>query len=132
MPPSALTIGKVAKHSNVSVETIRYYQKIGLLKEPQKPLQGFRTYTIDTVSELKFIKKAQRLGFSLTEISELLEIGSGHCADIQSKARNKLEQISQQISELQLLEKTLNELVHSCELSSEPECCPIVKSLSES
>ncbi|MDH5393062.1 MAG: MerR family DNA-binding protein [Gammaproteobacteria bacterium] len=131
MPPSALTIGKVAKLANVSVETIRYYQKIGLMKAPQKPLQGFRTYTMDSIRELKFIKKAQRLGFTLDEISELLEIGSGQCADIQSKAQKKLDQIKQQITELNALKVTLDELVKSCQLTSEPGCCPIVKSLSE-
>lgn len=131
MPPSALTIGKLAKLSDVSVETIRYYQKIGLIKAPQKPLQGFRTYTTDNIRELKFIKKAQRLGFSLNEIAELLEIGSGHCADIQSKAQTKLDQIRQQMAELEALQDTLSELVKSCENSSGADGCPIVESLSE-
>lgn len=131
MPASALTIGKIASLANVSVETIRYYQQIGLMKEPEKPLQGFRTYTEDSIRELKFIKKAQKLGFTLTEIAELLEIGSGQCADIQDKAIKKLDQIKTQIKQLQALEQTLENLIDSCQHSDVTASCPIVKSLSD-
>lgn len=131
MPSIALTIGKIASLADVSVETIRYYQQIGLMHEPEKPAQGFRVYKEDSIRELKFIKKAQRLGFTLTEIAELLEIGSGKCADIQGKARVKRDQISQQIKELQALEATLNNLIDSCQQSNEAAPCPIVKSLSD-
>ena len=131
MPSSSLTIGKIANLANVSVETIRYYQQIGLLHEPEKPVQGFRKYPLESIGELKFIKKAQRLGFTLNEISELLEIGAGKCSDIKTKAQIKKDQISQQIKELQALEKTLNNLIDSCSHSSEKAFCPIVKTLSE-
>jgi len=131
MPSAALTIGKIASLADVSVETIRYYQQIGLMHEPEKPVQGFRHYTEDSIGELKFIKKAQRLGFALTEIAELLEIGSGNCADIQLKAQQKRDQIARQIKELQSLESTLNSLIDSCQHSEEATPCPIVKSLSE-
>ena len=67
-----LETGKLAKQANVSVETIRYYQQIGLFEEPNKPLQGFRSYSDQNIQELKFIRKAQKLGFTLTEIQELL------------------------------------------------------------
>jgi MerR family transcriptional regulator, mercuric resistance operon regulatory protein len=126
----SLTIGKIAALSNVSVETIRYYQKIGLIKEPDKPVKGYRYYSKDNIRELKFIKKAQRLGFTLNEVAELFEIGSGKCSDIQSKARFKRDQISRQIVELQALERTLNDLIESCIHSSEPQNCPIIESLS--
>lgn len=126
-----LTIGKIATLAEVSVETIRYYQKIGLIKEPEKPLEGYRLYNIENIRELKFIKKAQRLGFTLTEIAELFEIGSGKCTDIQAKASVKRDQISRQIADLQTLEQTLNDLIESCSHSSEAAHCPIIDSLSE-
>lgn len=127
----SLTIGKIAVLSDVSVETIRYYQNIGLIQEPSKPVKGYRTYTKDNIRELKFIKKAQRLGFTLKEIAELFEIGKGQCADIQDKAKLKRDQISSQIVELRALECTLNELISSCQHSKEPQTCPIIESLSE-
>ena len=131
MATTALTIGKIASLASVSVETIRYYQQIGLMKEPEKPSHGFRKYSLDSIRELKFIKKAQRLGFTLNEIAELLEIGSGKCSDIKSKALIKRDQISQQIKELKALESTLNNLIDTCSHSSESNPCPIVETLSE-
>ena len=131
MPYSKLTIGKIATLTNVSVETIRYYQKIGLIKEPNKPTKGYRSYNTDNIKELKFIKKAQRLGFSLKEVAELFEIGSGHCHDIQDKALSKRNQISKQIKELQALEATLTALIESCSQRSGAALCPIVETLSE-
>ncbi|MDH5425983.1 MAG: MerR family DNA-binding protein [Gammaproteobacteria bacterium] len=126
-----LTIGKVAAFSEISVETIRYYQKIGLIKEPDKPLSGYRLYNIENIKELKFIKKAQRLGFNLTEIAELFAIGSGKCSDIQTKARMKRDQISRQIADLQALEQTLDDLIDCCRHSSSEPHCPLIESLSE-
>ena len=126
-----LTIGKLATLSDISVETIRYYQKIGLIKEPVKPVSGYRLYNIENIKELKFIKKAQRLGFTLTEIAELFAIGSGKCTDIQSKARIKRDQISRQIADLQTLERTLNDLIDSCSHSAPASHCPLIESLSE-
>lgn len=126
-----LTIGKVAALTGVSIETIRYYQKIALIKAPDKPTKGYRYYSKDNIREIKFIKKAQRLGFTLKEISELFDIGSGKCSDIQLKALGKRDQISQQIKELQALEATLSSLIESCSHSSATTTCPIVETLSE-
>ncbi len=81
-----LTIGRLAKLVDVNVETIRYYQRIGLIDEPVAPLNGFRKYPIKTAEYITFIKRAQRLGFSLKEIAELLKIGDGHYDDIRSRA----------------------------------------------
>ena len=125
-----LTIGKIAALSNVTVETIRYYQKIGLIKEPDKPLKGFRYYSNDNIRDLKFIKKTQRLGFTLTEIADLFEIGLGQCSDVKLKAELKRDQIQSQIAELQALEHTLSELIDSCQHTTKPEGCPIIESLS--
>ena len=70
-----LTIGRLAQSAGVNVETIRYYQRVGLLKEPEKPAYGYRHYPPDTVARIRFIKRAQQLGFTLEEISELLSLG---------------------------------------------------------
>ena len=75
------TIGILAKAAEVNIETVRYYQRVGLIKEPAKPLQGYRTYPSVTLNRIKFIKRAQQLGFSLTEIAELLELGETLAAD---------------------------------------------------
>jgi MerR family mercuric resistance operon transcriptional regulator len=72
MSSEALTIGRLAKSANVNVETVRYYQRVGLIKEPPKPPAGYRVYTGDTINRIRFIKRAQQLGFTLHEITELL------------------------------------------------------------
>ena len=89
-----LTIGRLAKLVGVNVETIRYYQRIGLINEPAAPLNGFRQYPIKTAENITFIKRAQRLGFSLKEIEELLKIGDGHCDDVRTRAEQKRNKIN--------------------------------------
>ena len=126
---SRLTIGKLAKAADINVETVRYYQRTGLLEEPAKPAQGYRIYPEETLHRIHFIKRAQRLGFTLKEIEELLELGSEHCTDIRAKAEEKRDLIQQQIKDLQALQNTLNNLIESCCQGSENNC-PIVESLS--
>lgn len=126
---SGLTIGHLANESGINVETVRYYQRIGLITEPEKPQQGFRKYSRETVNRIKFIKRAQELGFSLKEIAELLELGEGHCSDIQIRAQNKRDKIQQQINDLQVLHNTLNGLIAACEAGENKNGCPIVQSL---
>ena len=91
------TIGILAKAAEVNIETIRYYQRVGLITEPVKPLQGYRTYPSETLNRIKFIKRAQQLGFSLAEIAELLELGEGSCNDVRQRAEEKKAHIEQQI-----------------------------------
>ena len=124
-----LTIGRLAKAAGVNIETIRYYQRIGLIAEPKKPLQGFRTYSIETAENIKFIKRAQRLGFSLKEIAELLSFGSGHCEDIRQRAEQKRDRIDAQIDDLQTLRTTLTGLITACHAGEGQPHCPIVKTL---
>ena len=80
MPPMDFTIGRLAREAGVNIETIRYYQRRGLLPQPGRPLQGFRRYGDEALARLRFIKRAQQLGFTLREIKELLAIGKGSCA----------------------------------------------------
>lgn len=126
-----LTIGKLAQAADVNVETIRYYQRTGLIKEPDKPSSGYRKYPPETLQRLTFIKRAQRLGFTLKEIAELLELGTEHCADIQEKAEQKCQLINQQIDDLLSLKNTLEILIKTCSEDSDNTCCPIIESLSK-
>ncbi len=125
----SLTIGRVANEAGVNVETIRYYQRVGILKEPDKPSDGYRIYPELTVDRIRFIKRAQQLGFSLQEIAELLELGDGHCDDVRQKAEEKRAIIQQQINDLMKLDETLNELITACQCEGDTLRCPIVETL---
>lgn len=131
MPPAPLTIGRLAKAAGVNVETIRYYQRVSLLTEPVKPYDGFRVYPDETIDRIRFIKRAQKLGFSLQDIAHLLELGDGHCDDVREQAEAKLSQVEAQIKDLQSMRKTLKKLISECNTDSESGCCPIVQSLTE-
>ena len=133
MSTKPLTIGFLAKAAEVNIETIRYYQRIGLITEPDKPLKGFRNYPTDTLKRIKFIKRAQQLGFSLKEVAELLLLGEGssedQCADVRQRAELKREHIDQQINDLQNLRKTLTQLINSCKSETGAQHCAIVETL---
>jgi len=126
---AGLTIGSLATAAGVNVETIRYYERIGLIKQPSKPSQGFRKYPSHTVQNLRFIKRAQELGFSLLEISELLLLGEGRCDDMRLRAEEKRVRIESQIKELTLLRDALGELITACQQRQNDRRCPIVETL---
>ncbi len=130
MTTSSLTIGRLAKAANVNIETIRYYQRVHLIAEPKKPRTGYRLYNTDIIDRIRFIKRAQKLGFSLKEIADLLQLGDGHCADIRQRAKGKRDMITQQIKDLTSLRKTLDNLIHSCDTTDNVHC-PIVDALSK-
>ena len=132
MSMKPLTIGLLAKAAEVNLETVRYYQRIGLINEPVKPSQGYRIYPEETLSRIKFIKRAQQLGFSLQEIQELLELGDGHCDDIRLRAEQKQTQIDKQIKDLNKLRSTLADLINSCHKSTKANHCAIVDTLTAS
>lgn len=132
MTQTPLTIGRLAKAAGVNVETVRYYQRVGLVAEPVKPLEGFRVYPEDTVDRIRFIKRAQKLGFSLQDIAHLLELGDGHCDDVREQAEAKLAKIEAQIKDLQAMRKTLKTLISQCNAGDEGGHCPIVQSLTKS
>jgi len=125
----SLTIGFLARAANVNVETIRYYQRFGLIDEPVKPLDGYRVYPAETVDRLRFIKRAKQLGFSLKEITELLDLGEGHCDDIRIRAETKRAHVDEQIKDLKKLKNTLDTLIKSCQTESGTARCPIVETL---
>lgn len=129
MKEKALTIGSLAKAAEVNLETIRYYQRIGLITEPAKPSQGYRIYSQETLKRVKFIKRAQQLGFSLREIDDLLLLGEGNCEDVRLQAEQKRTQIDKQIKDLQKLRSTLDNLINACKSNSDTGYCAIVETL---
>lgn len=129
-----LTIGELAKAANVGVETIRYYQKRGLLPNPNKPLQGYKHYAPDLVERLAFIKSAQKLNFSLNEIKELFELSTNQTPDktqIRQVARQHLAQVQETKQHLDLVEQTLTAWLKRCEASQQNEPCPIIHNLKQ-
>jgi MerR family mercuric resistance operon transcriptional regulator len=123
------TIGRLARAASVNLQTVRYYQRRGLLTQPRKPLQGFRRYGDEDVARLRFIKRAQQLGFTLREIKELLTVDKGSCADTRRRAEQKRADIDARLRDLQNLRKTLDRLIRACRRGGQPTC-PIVEALS--
>jgi len=131
MMEKKITIGKAATASNVSIETIRYYQRRQLIQEPPKPLDGYRHYPDETISQIKFIKRAQSIGFSLKEIETLLELGNQQCSETRDLASSKLVLVKNKIKDLRSIERTLKDLITHCELSDNDEYCPLIDSISQ-
>ncbi len=126
------SIGQIAKQSGVSVETIRYYEKEGLLEKPERKDSGYRQYNGDAIERLFFIQQAKELGFSLKEICELLSIKSDEntvCNDVKHLAEDKLSDIQSKIKMLRRMEKSLKKLVEACPGKAPISDCPILDSL---
>ena len=125
-----LTIGRVAAAAGVNVETIRYYQRRGLLEEPMKPLGGYRNYPAEMVKRIRFIKKAQALGFTLENVAGLLHLNdTDACAKTRDLAARKLALIEQKISELANMRDALSKLVGQCDRKLKRGACPIIEIL---
>jgi Hg(II)-responsive transcriptional regulator len=131
---NTLTIGVLARAANVGVETVRFYERKGLLKEPPRSASGYRQYPEDAVERLRFIRRAQGLGFALSEISDLLDLRVDEvaaCGSVEERARVKLVQVRGKVAELSRIEAALERLVSACE-AREPTCeCPILEELEE-
>ncbi|GGX86439.1 MerR family transcriptional regulator [Litchfieldella qijiaojingensis] len=127
-----MTIGGLAKAAGVNVETIRYYQRRGLLPEPERPYGSIRRYSNSDAERLTFIRSAQRLGFSLNEIAELLRLEDGtHCEEASALAEHKLEDVRKKLAGLQRIERTLVRLVEACHQHNTNISCPLIASLHE-
>jgi MerR family transcriptional regulator, mercuric resistance operon regulatory protein len=125
-----LTIGRLADEAGVNVETIRYYQRRGLMAEPDKPVNGHRRYAADAVKRVHFIKKAQVLGFTLEEIGSLLELDEAHaCAETRELASHKLEVIENKLADLKAMRKGLIALLRQCDTGAARGACPIIHAL---
>ncbi|TCK18331.1 MerR family mercuric resistance operon transcriptional regulator [Thiogranum longum] len=125
-----LTIGALARQAGVNVETIRYYQRIGLLFEPPKPAQGYRRYPQQEVSRVHFIKRAQELGFSLKEIAGLLQLNDGNCSAARHMAEQKRELVNTRLNDLKRLYDTLSSMIDACRQSeANGACCALIDTL---
>ena len=124
-----LTIGRLASTAAINVETIRYYERRGLIRQPAKPRVGYRQYDNETLQRLLFIKRAKSLGFSLDEIDNLLTLSEGRCADVQSLAEQKLNRIKSKLQDLKRLESALEDLVMQCGRNVDQTHCPIIETL---
>ncbi|MBL8517604.1 MAG: MerR family transcriptional regulator [Burkholderiales bacterium] len=128
-----LTIGQVSKKSGVHVETIRYYQRLGLVVEPPRAPGSFRYYGDDSVARLRFIKRAQQLGFTLDEVRNLLMLEDGQsCSATRTLAEMKLAAIETRLADLGRMRKLLRGLIHECDSGKQPRRCPIIETLSRS
>ena len=123
------TISQLAKSAGVNVETIRYYERRGLIEQPDKPAEGYRRYPETTLNRIRFIKRAQELGFSLEEITNLLTLGQSHCSEVQELAEGKLVSVRAKINDLRRLERVLEDLIAQCRSNPYSTACPIVESL---
>lgn len=124
-----LTIGKLADRAGVNVETIRYYQRRGLLDEPKKPLGGYRRYPSDMVKRVRFIKRAQALGFTLEEVAGLLQLDvASACAETRDLAAHKLALIHERLAELTAMQEGLSALIAKCGKGGKRPC-PIIQML---
>jgi MerR family mercuric resistance operon transcriptional regulator len=126
-----LTIGRLAQAAGINVETVRYYQRRGLVEEPSKPLGAHRRYTAAAVKRVRFIKRAQQLGFTLAEIEGLLLLEDGqNCRKTRLLAEQKLAVIEQRIADLARMRRLLRGLITECKSGGQPRSCPIIATLS--
>lgn len=127
---SQSTIGELAKQAGVNVETIRFYQRRGLLEEPQKPLGGIRRYSQAHVRRIRFVREAQELGFSLDEVAELLALEDGrHCREAERIGSKKLATVRERLAQLKRVEKVLAALVDQCHCNTGKLSCPLIDAL---
>lgn len=127
-----LKIGEVAKQTGVGIETIRFYERKGLLDEPARRPSGFRQYDASILARLQFIRRAKDLGFTLGEIAELLALwfdADTHCCDVRSKALAKIDEIEHKVQALQAMKRSLKQMVETCREHGSIEDCPLWDSL---
>ena len=127
-----LTIGQLAKQGGVNLETIRYYERRGILPQPPRTSSGYRVFSNESVRRLRFIKRAQVLGFSLREIEELLTLRARpgrSCANVQAKAKAKIADIDTKLQQLSAMRGALTRLIATCARRGTTSACPILDRL---
>lgn len=127
-----LKVGEVAKQAGVNLQTIHYYERRGLLPRPPRTGSNYRAYPEDAVRRVRFIKRAQELGFTLKEIQELLSLRAApraRCADVRKRAEIKVQDIDDKIRTLQAIRKALTKLIGECSGEGPVTQCPILEAL---
>lgn len=130
-----MTISQAARQAGCGVETIRFYERQGLIERPPKPPVGFRHYPSEIVDRVRFIRQAQVLGFSLREIDELLALRTdpaADCADVRARASAKLDEVGRKIAELERIREALAELIEACPGHGAARTCSILEALAYS
>lgn len=126
----ALSIGALAARANVGVETIRYYQRRGLLAVPLRPPRGVRTYSEDAADRVRFVKSAQGMGFTLDEVADLLRLADGtRCSDARRIAESRLATIRSRLSDMRRMAAALERAIADCERGHGRVACPLIASL---
>tara|TARA_B100001105_G_scaffold160590_1_gene129212 strand:+ start:947 stop:1396 length:450 start_codon:yes stop_codon:yes gene_type:complete len=126
-----LSIGSLSQQSGVNIETIRYYEKIGVMPKPERSAGGYRVYGPEHVKRLHFVRRGRELGFSLDELRGLLRLVDGHsytCAEVHALTIEHLEDIRQKIADLKRLEHVMSDMAASCTRDQIPEC-PVIDAL---
>ena len=132
---NTLTIGKLASQAGVGVETVRFYERSGLLDQPARPARGFRRYPDAAIKRLRFIRQARDLGFNLDEIGDLLALRlspSATCENVRDRTQEKIIEIDRRIDLLSTMRASLSELLASCDLDGPATDCPILDHLEDS
>jgi MerR family transcriptional regulator, mercuric resistance operon regulatory protein len=125
--------GQVAEEAGVNIQTLRYYERRGLLARPRRLDSGYRAYAPETVDSVRFIKRAQELGFALSEIETLLDLSRGgprDCDQALVLANGKIAELDRKIASLQAMRDSLGRLVATCQLPRKERECPIIQSIS--
>ena len=127
-----MKIGQLAKQAQVGIDTVRYYERHGLLPEPQRQASGYRVYDAHDLERLRFIRAAKALGFRLEEIRELHRLGSaneGQRSDVRALAASRLQDVEAKLRELQSIRDVLAELVRQCSGQGPIAGCPIMETV---
>lgn len=127
-----LTIGQVARRSGVGIETVRFYEREGLLAKPARTASGYRQFDENVITRLRFIQRAKELGFTLNEIKELLSLrvdAETSCEDVRARAEAKIADVEDKIKALQRIKKALVRLTRECDARSSDSECPILDAL---
>ncbi len=129
---TGLKVGEVAKQAGVNLQTVHYYERRGLLPSPPRTGSNYRAYPDDAVLRVRFIKRAQELGFTLREIKELLSLKAAprtRCADVRERAEAKVQDVDARVRTLQAMRRALTKLIGECSGKGPVSECPILEAL---
>jgi Hg(II)-responsive transcriptional regulator len=127
-----MKIGEVAARAGVNPQTLRYYERRGLLREPDRSQSGYRSYSPDAVRVVRFVKHAQELGFTLSDIDELLQLAAGEpgtCRAVRALAKTKLAELDRKIAMLRAMRRSLERLVKTCDRPRAQRECPLLQAI---
>ena len=127
-----MKIGELARRGEVNIDTVRYYERQGLLPQPRRQASGYRSYGDEDVARLRFVRRAKELGFSLEEIAELLRLSTatdGHRSEVRTLAARRLVDVESRLAELERIRGVLTDLVDRCSGKGSIEGCPIIEAV---